>query len=313
MFTWWRMKKLETRRANALSSITGDRIHVELMAQRWRAADDPIDQELLATVLEQFAQIEQKARTVVSIIELEDFVSDAESQAIASAYFCPANEIQDEGNRAIDNLELWGIPKLSITKLRKTFAERLAKAESVPRAARAALHAIFIEVDEWSDYIEEYEETMRRYTLWMFGVAIALLFIAGVCFYSAHRFPLLMWFGLIAAGAAGSSASVLGKMPSFDLSLSGELDAYGRRIWSRIAVGTIGSLIGTAFLGWGLLPVTIKDQTFADALGACGTPGAMPCPMTKILIVMGVAMLLGSSERTLTSFEQRVFGSRSVH
>lgn len=307
------MKRLEARRAKALSSITGDRIHVELMAQRWRAADDPIDQQLLATVLGQFAQIELKSRTVASIIELEDSVSDAELQAIASAYFCPANEIQDEGSRAIDNLELWGIPKLSITKLRKTYAERLAEAESVPCAARAALHAIFIEVDEWSDYIEEYEGTMRRYTLWMFGAAIALLFFAGVSFYSAHLFPLLMWFGLIAAGAAGSSASVLGKMPSFDLSLSGELDAYGRRVWSRIVVGTIGSLIGTAFLGWGIVPLTIKDQTFADALGACGNPGAAPCPITKILIVIGVAMLLGISERTLTSFEQRVFGNRPVH
>ena len=286
---------------------------MELMAQRWRAADDPIDQTLLATVLEQLAQIELKARTADSIIELDDFVSDAESQAIASAYFCPANEVQDEGNRAIDNLELWGIPKLSITKLRRTFAERLAKAESFPGKARAALHAIFIEVDEWSDYIEEYEGTMRRYTLWIFAAAVALLFVSGVSFYSAHLFPLFVWFGLIAAGAAGSSASVLGKMPSFDLSLSGELDAYGRRIWSRIVVGTIGSLIGTAFLGWGVVPITIKDQTFTDALGACGTPAVVPCPITKILIVIGVAMLLGVSERTLTSFEQRVFGGRLVH
>lgn len=108
-------------------------------------------------------------------------------------------------------------------------------------------------------------------------------------------------------------ASVLGKMPSFDLSLSGELDAYGRRIWSRIVVGTIGSLIGTAFLGWGVVPITIKDQTFTDALGACGSPEALPCPITKMLIVIGVAMLLGVSERTLPSFEQRVFGSRPLH
>lgn len=152
---------------------------------------------------------------------------------------------------------------------------------------------------------------MRRYTLWMFGAAFALLVIAGTSFYFAHHFPVLVWLGLITAGAAGSSASVLAKMPSLDLSLSGELDAYGRRIWSRITVGTIGSIIGIAFLGWGIVPVAIKDQTFTDALGSCSAFGIAPCPMTKILIVLGVAMLFGFSERTLASFELRVFGSRS--
>ena len=305
------MNRLEAKRAEALSSITGDKISLELMAQRWRPADDPVDQELLATVLEQFSQIEQKAKTSTSIRELDDLIADGESQGIATAYFCPANEVQDEGTRAIDNLELWGIPKLSIKKLRQAFTDRLTKSPITPHIGRAALHAILIEVDEWSEYIDEYEGTMRTYTLWMFGAAFVLLIIAGTSFYFAHLFSLLMWLGLIAAGAAGSTASVLAKMPSLDLSLSGELDAYGRRIWSRVAVGTIGSLIGIAFLGWGILPLTIKDQTFADALGACSTLGSAPCPMTKIVIVLGVAMLLGVSERTLTSFEQRVLGSRS--
>jgi hypothetical protein len=305
------MNKLEAKREEALSSITGDKINLELMAQRWRPDEDPIDRDFLTQVLEQFSQMEQKAKTSTSIRELDDLIADGESQGIATAYFCPANEIQDEGNRAIDNLELWGIPKLSIKKLRQTFAGRLMNSQDSSHIGRAALHAILIEVDEWSDYIEEYEGTMRTYTLWIFGAAAALLIVAGTSFYFAHIFPLLMWLGLIASGAAGSSASVLAKMPSLDLSLSGELDAYGRRIWSRLTVGTIGSLIGTAFLGWGILPLTIRDQSFADALGACGTSGATPCPMIKIVIVTGVAMLLGVSERTLTSFEQRVLGSHA--
>jgi hypothetical protein len=107
MFDWWRMKKLEAKRAEALSSITGDRVNLELMAQRWRPADDPIDREFLARVLEQFFQIELHAKTSTSILELDDFIADAELQGIAAAYFCPASEVQDEGTRAIDNLELW--------------------------------------------------------------------------------------------------------------------------------------------------------------------------------------------------------------
>ena len=304
-------KKLEKKREDALSSITGDRVNIELMAQRARPADDPIDRDLLQTVLNNIAAIETAARNASSITELDDLIADGESQGIASAYFCPVGEIRDEGSRAIDNMELWGIPAPSIRKLRESCAGGADQSPLSSYVARAALHAIFIELDEWTDYIDEYEGTMRRYTRWMFGATAALLVIAGLCFYLAHMFPFAMWFGLIAAGVAGSSVSVMAKMPSLDVSLSGELNAYGRRIRSRIATGTIGSLIGVGLLGWGVLPLTIKDSGFADALSACTSYGLAPCPITKMLLVLGVAMLLGVSERTLTSFEQRLLGEGS--
>jgi hypothetical protein len=304
-------KKLEKKREDALSSITRDRVNIELMGQRARPADDPLDRDLFQTVLSNIAAIETAARNASSVTELNDLIEDGESQGIASAYFCPVGEIRDEGNRAIDNMELWGIPAPSIRKLRENFAKSVELSPVSPYVARAALHAIFIEVDEWTDYIDEYEESMRRYTWWLFGPTAALLLIAGSGFYLAHLFPFAMWFGLIAAGAAGSSVSVMAKMPSLDVSLSGELNAYSRRIKSRIAAGTIGSLIGVALLGWGVLPLTIKDLGFADALVACTAYGIAPCPITKMLLVLGIAMLLGVSERTLTSFEQRLLGDSS--
>ncbi len=304
-------RKLGKKREDALSSITGDRVNIELMAQRARPADDPLDRDLLQTVLNNITAIETAARNASSVTELDDLIADGESQGIASAYFCPVGELREEGNRAIDNMELWGIPAPSIRKLRENFAKSVELSSASPYVARAALHAIFIELDEWTDYIDEYEETMRRYTRWLFGTTAALLLIAGLCFYFAHLFPFAMWFGLIAAGAVGGSVSVMAKMPSLDVSLSGELNAYGRRIRSRIAAGTVGSLIGVALLGWGVLPLAIKDLSFADALTACTTYGIAPCPITKMLLVLGIAMLLGVSERTLTSFEQRLLGDGS--
>jgi hypothetical protein len=304
-------KRLEKRREDALSSITGDRVNVELMAQRSRPSDDPLDIELLQKVIDNIASIEAAAKKASSQTELDDLIADGELQGIARAYFCPLAELRDEGNRAIDNMELWGIPAASITKLRENFARAVDHSPASPYTSRAALHAIFIELDEWSDYIDEYEETMRRYTRWLFGSSAALLLIAGTCFYLAHLFPMATWLGLIAAGAAGSSVSVMAKMPSLDVSLSGELNAYGRRIWSRLSTGTIGSLIGVALLGWGVLPLTIKDMGFPDALAACTAYGVAPCPVTKMFLVLGIAMLLGVSERTLTSFEQRLLGDGS--
>jgi hypothetical protein len=71
----------------------------------------------------------------------------------------------------------------------------------------------------------------------------------------------------------------MAKMPMLDVSLSGELEAYGRRILSRIGVGVIGSLIGCALLAWGLFPISIQNQTFADVLNACTA-----FPMTSCIV-----------------------------
>lgn len=69
-------------------------------------------------------------------------------------------------------------------------------------------------------------------------------------------------------------------------------------------MGVVASVIGSASLAW--LPVSVQNQTFADALNPCATSSVTD---NKTLIVLGVTMLLGFSERTLTSFEQRIFGN----
>src|SRR5262249_19838788 len=102
------------------------------------------------------------------------------------------------------------------------------------------------------------------------------------------------------------------KLPLLDVSLSGELDAYGRRILSRIATGVVAALIGCAGLGWGLLPISIQNQSFADVLNACGKFPSTDCTGAKVLILLAVPMVFGFSERVLTSFEQRLLGSQKT-
>jgi hypothetical protein len=128
-----------------------------------------------------------------------------------------------------------------------------------------------------------------------------------------HRLQLCLLFltllvlGFLFAGAAGSCVSVVAKMPLLDVTLSSELEAYGRRILSRIAVGVGASLIGAALFAWGLFPISIQNRSYADAINACFASPATS--YTKTLILLGLPMLLGFSERALTSFEQRVFGN----
>jgi hypothetical protein len=306
---WWvpgcRKKwKLEKSRVETLSAITGERVAVEAMAQRPRTVDDVLDNALLETVLKHLAEIEVSARQASLTDDLDDLAADAETQGQFRAYFCPVAEIQAEGELVVDIIEGWGIPKIAIKRLRDLLVKKLEKADAHPAAARSALRSLFEESDSWSDYSDGYEDTMQGYTRWLFGATIALSLSAILAFHFTFWFSPLLLFGLLCAGAAGSCVSVMAKMPALDVSLSGELDAYGRRILSRIGVGVVASLIGSASLAW--LPVSVQNQTFADALNACATSSA---PGNKTLIVLGVTMLLGFSERTLTSFEQRVFGN----
>jgi hypothetical protein len=303
---WRKQWRLEERRSEALSSISDARSRIERMAQRPRNGDDTLDSAFVARLLGRLAESEERAEKAFDTDELDRLINEAELQGLFSSYICPLAEIEDEGNLVIDLIEEWGIPKGTVKRLRDSLGKKI-KVAADPEGARGALHALFQERDSWESYTDEYEDTMRWYTYWLFGAALILPPLAVAAFHFAFRFSPLLFLGLVFAGAAGSCVSVMAKMPALDVSLSGELDAYGRRMMSRIGIGVVASLIGCAFLAWGVLPVSIQNQTFADALGACATSPA-GCTAIKTLILLGVPMLLGFSERSLTSFEQSVFG-----
>ena len=255
MFDRWHGKKLERRRKDTLSGIRAERLAFETMVQRARIASDTLDEMFLKCVQDRLTEIEQRADKETDIDELDNLVEDAEQQGQLRAYICPSREIPDEGKLAIDLMEEWNVPKSVIFGLRASLGKTLAQAESEPAAARSALRALFEESDSWRTYTSDYEDSMKSYTLWLFGVTILLPVLTILAFH----WPLTFLGGLLCAGAAGSCVSVMAKMPLLDVSLSGELDAYGRRILSRIGVGIIASLIGCALLGWGLLPISIQN------------------------------------------------------
>jgi hypothetical protein len=299
-------EKLEKHRIEALSEIVGARLRVELMAQRPRRADDALNSTLFESMMKKLTEIEESAKRTANMDDLDDFTDDAEAQEHFSSYLCPASEVQDEGNLTIDLVEGWGVPKSEIKKLRESLGKKLGSAEA--DVSRSALYQLYQERDAWDDYRDDYEDTMRGHTWKLFVATITLPSLAVVALHFAFRFSPLLFFGLLFASAAGSSASVMAKMPALDVSLSGELDAYGRRILSRIGIGVVASLIGCALLGWGFFPISIQNQTFTDGLNAC-TSSANTCTGVITLVLMGIPMLFGFSERALTSFEQRVFGN----
>jgi hypothetical protein len=103
-------EKLEKHRIDTLSDIVGSRLNVELMAQRPRRADDVLNSQLFETVVKKLMDIEERAKRASNEDDLDDLDDDAESQEHFSSYFCPAAQIEDEGNLTIDLVEGWGIP-----------------------------------------------------------------------------------------------------------------------------------------------------------------------------------------------------------
>jgi hypothetical protein len=307
---WWWLRhkkwKLEKRREEAFSDIRIERSALEAMAQRPRAAEDALDEQFLSARLERLSEIEKSAEQANNTGHLDDLISFAQKQGQLRAFLCPIAEIEVEATLVIDLLEEWGVPKTVTQKLFKLHVEPLRKDKMPPRDARGVLRSLFQERDSWSEYKDDYEDTLELYTWWLSPVAIILPFLSAIAFHYAFRFSPLLVLGLLFAGGSGSCVSVLAKMPLLDITLSAEFEAYGRRIFSRIAAGVGASLIGSAFLAWGLVPISFQNQTFADAVNASL---AAPAAGIKTLILLGVPMLFGFSERALTSFEQRIFGN----
>jgi hypothetical protein len=305
-FLWGKKSEtleLENRRIEVLSAITGERGSIEAMAQRPRGADDALDDELLEIVLRRLAAIEVKAGEAAHVEDLDDLEGDAETQGEFSAYLCPVMDVPTEGQRELNLLEWRGIPKAEIKKLRDLLDSKLKDTDGDPAAGRSALRALFEERNAWEEYSDDYEDTMGRWARKLSWWTVGLLPVATLFLCFAARFSRLLIFGLLCAGAAGSCVSVLARMPAMDVSLSNELDAYDRRVLSRIGIGIIASLIGSGLLAW--LPVSVQNQPLADALNSCATGKATAI---TVLTVEALAGILGFSERAVTFIEQRLFG-----
>ena len=218
-------------------------------------------------------------------------------------------------------IEGWGIPSSSTATARKLW-EEASKNLKIPPADEAqiqqtlgALYALFAERDAWGDFLDDHDEETPPMWL-LFLVVIGSLIAAVFAVYYAHSFSFLLLLGILAAGTAGSCASVMStKRPTIEDRLIRKTDASGGGVWIRIATGLIGTVIGCALLAW--IPLSIENKSFEELVNACTTApcttsNANACTTVKMLIVIGISTLLGFSERTLPFFEQRLFGKAGL-
>jgi hypothetical protein len=309
----FKARKLEKRRQETLSGIRYERWQLDAMIQRAQvAADPPNPAEIVSESVTRLSALEQRATTTTDMDDFAGIDGEAEEWGTFKAYICPRAEIEPEGNLSINLLEEWGVPKSRVEWMRNQLGSRLPNNEV--QSARSALKMILMEENSWSSYTNDYEDTMKGYTYWLSGATFVLIVLAVVGLrFRLNALPLIFLGILLCGGAAGSCVSVMLKLPLLDVGLSSELDAYGRRILSRVATGTVASLVGCALFA--VLMVSVQNLAFADIVTACTSPDAGPCSLgpcsiVKQLTLLALPILLGFSERTLTSVERRMLGDR---
>ena len=145
MFDGRKRRRLEERRRETLSEIRGERLKVEVMAQRAQQAGETPDAAFLRNVYDRLAEIEQLANNETDVDELESLSGDAEQQGQLRAYICPRAEISIEGSMSIDRMEEWKVPRAVIMNLGGTLLRPLQTANTKPDDARSVLRAIFEE------------------------------------------------------------------------------------------------------------------------------------------------------------------------
>jgi hypothetical protein len=224
---------LDKCRREALSSITGDRLFVERMAQRQRHASDNVD-AMRDRILKELDKITVDAKNTNGIDELDDLTDDAELQGLFAAYLCPVAEIKIEGDLVLDQIEGWGIPKSSTETVRKIWKRRLRTSKpnlrTKPKFNRhEALYThCLLKGMHGATSLMTLTKKRLRCGYFPSSLLVPSLLLCLRC--TLRMFSFLLMLGILAAGAAGSCASVMLKRPTIEDRLSRKVDVSGGRV-----------------------------------------------------------------------------------
>ena len=302
------VRKLENSRSDALSRIHEAESSFQQMVARCVSAGEVPDPAVASRFLTDIAKCAQQISSAGEVDELKRLANEADCHALLRAYVCPTSEIYLEGTRLIDLLRDWGIPNTSLSRLAASLDDSCKPTPFYPVKARAVLREIMHQVDVDDDYVEQLEKELRNLSICLVVLVGVSLFGAIVSLDNCAAFPVLFQFSLVFAGVGGSCASVLARMPSTEVATSAVSLSLIRLTLSRVGTGVAGSITGCALLAWGVIPLTINNLSFDSVLSACGPNAAARCTPTYSLIAIAVPIVLGFSERLLTSLEGQLLG-----
>jgi hypothetical protein len=286
-------------------------------------------QELIANVTVELESLLTSAEAVPAA-EFEAVANHANALARFRAYLLPVAHLKAEANLVYGELRDWKIPGEVLMDIKK-IVDELQPSESPDRAM---FERVLAEYDYWASYIDWWSSWTAKISEKLLMIATAALIVASVCL-------LFGWLvlGFIMAGITGTAVSILLKLPP--LSVYGEYTSLTSRILSRFAAGMAGTVVGCGLIAFGVFDLNGKGQSVAEMLSSptVATPSAEPaakrttpekntadtgrgCPGCRVwtwlrtydyapsrvvAILLSLGVLLGFSERSLSSFEDIIF------
>lgn len=246
-------------------------------------------------VLEEFGEIEKTMASEKSEDVRRALVQRAGELATLRAYVAIPPGIEIQGNGAISEMVEWAVPSTAIERL-KEYAINLRSNDLA--VSRMTLWSLYKEKDEWSDYVDWYYHFMSRLGAGLLICTLGTLVTALVAFSCKQALAALV-FGAM----SGALLSVLMRLPS--VVGHGDVWSYLYRILIRVGTGTTVSVMGLGFFASGLITFSVGTTNPSELISGCLLGDG--CNMSKSLILLALAMLLGFTERALTIFEDKVF------
>jgi hypothetical protein len=256
-------------------------------------AADPAIQALVAETRAEFDRLAAK------IPEAEDragLVESAEALARMRAYVLPIEEVRHEAASVHSDMADWGVPRDVLERIADHVEETRTGA---PAAARAALYQLYAQADYWDGYVDWWNDQLKLAAWIGAPLTLVTLVAAFLCLGNGLVLP-----GFVVAGATGAGLSVLLRLPR--LAVYGKLSDFWIRATRRYLSGTLAAVLGMALLQTGIFVVPLAGggdvtKVVAECAAGCAVPGQV--------LLFGIALALGFSERVISSFTESLVGA----
>jgi hypothetical protein len=296
---------LETCRRDALLCLRETRVGFEAMMVRANSADEVPNPAIVSHFTSATNDCERLIKQSSDSRELERLAREVRKHGRLRAYICPQSEVAMEANLILELMQDWGVPPASLEYLRTLLKGAVQVQAQNPSTARAVLYTILRQEADWNKYTDDYEKHLLLATWGLVG-AIGVFVLAA--FWTLRLNAWYPFLPILLAGAAGSCASVIFRLPVLHVTSSQDAVSLVRRIVGRVATGTVGSVAGCAFLAWGLIPLTVNKESYTDLLSTCSTSPC--CSGRQELIQLAVPIVFGFTERVLSDLGVKLFEKR---
>ncbi|HEY6101088.1 MAG TPA: hypothetical protein VIW03_16755 [Anaeromyxobacter sp.] len=251
---------------------------------------------LQALVAETRAEFERLEAKIPEVADREALEESARALARMRAYLLPMDEVRHDATSILSEMTDWGVPGDVLDRIGDLVGETRTAGAA---AARAALYQLYAESDYWDGYVDWWNDQLKRAAWIGAPLTLATLVLSIVCLRRGLVIP-----GFVLGGATGAGLSVLLRLPR--LAVFGKLSDFWIRATRRYLSGTLAAVLGMALLQTGILVIPVANGgDVAKVVSEC----ASSCGIAGQVLLFGVAMALGFSERVISSFADSLVGT----